>query len=166
MRVVIAVDDERGNVVLTDAGAPNMVPAQAQTDQPGIFNGVFYWATGRAPVLPGYPGEPASDFSFAGRGESRFGIFEFAANSAGKFAAPSRTDDAADGDPEMHRTDTIDYEIIMSGEIDVEFPGGVTTTLRQGDAIVMGGSAHAWKNRRDEPCRIATIMIGASRGSA
>lgn len=47
----------------------------------------------------------------------------------------------------MHATDSIDYEVVLSGKVDMELPGGKVRTLKPGDLLVMGGVPHAWKNR-------------------
>jgi quercetin dioxygenase-like cupin family protein len=60
--------------------------------------------------------------------------------------------------PRMHRTDSLDYAIIMSGEIDMELDGS-TTRLKAGDVVVQRGTAHNWVNRGKEPCRIAFVLI-------
>ena len=61
----------------------------------------------------------------------------------------------------MHRTDSIDYAVVMSGEIDMELDDGVTTHLKAGDILVQRGTIHNWMNRGTEPCAIAFILIDA-----
>jgi uncharacterized cupin superfamily protein len=58
----------------------------------------------------------------------------------------------------MHRTLTIDYAIIMQGEIDMLLDDS-EVHLNAGDVLVQQGSNHAWVNRGTEPCRIAFILI-------
>lgn len=60
----------------------------------------------------------------------------------------------------MHRTDTIDYAIVMSGEIDLLLDED-EVHLQAGDVIVQRGTIHAWANRGAETCRIAFILIDA-----
>jgi len=62
--------------------------------------------------------------------------------------------------PAMHRTESIDYAVIMSGEIDMLLDDS-DIHLKAGDVIVQRGTNHAWANRGDEPCRIAFVLIGA-----
>jgi quercetin dioxygenase-like cupin family protein len=61
----------------------------------------------------------------------------------------------------MHRTQTLDYGVVLEGEIDLELDGGAVTTARAGDVIVQRGTIHAWLNTGDKPCRIAFILIAA-----
>jgi quercetin dioxygenase-like cupin family protein len=63
--------------------------------------------------------------------------------------------------PRIHRTDSIDYAIIMSGEIDMELEPGDITHLKAGDVIVQRGTVHNWINRGPEPCVIAFVLIAA-----
>jgi quercetin dioxygenase-like cupin family protein len=59
-----------------------------------------------------------------------------------------------------HRTDSIDYIVVMSGEIDMELDGTVVH-LRAGDVMVQRGTIHNWINRGTEPCVLAVILIAA-----
>jgi mannose-6-phosphate isomerase-like protein (cupin superfamily) len=63
----------------------------------------------------------------------------------------------------MHTTDTIDYDIILSGEIWMEVDDGVEVHLKAGDCIVQNGTRHAWRNRGTKACVMATVMVGAKR---
>jgi mannose-6-phosphate isomerase-like protein (cupin superfamily) len=66
------------------------------------------------------------------------------------------------GNPDMnHRTDSIDYAVVISGEIDMELDDGVSVHLKAGDTLVQRGTIHNWKNRGTEPCLIAFILIHA-----
>jgi len=60
----------------------------------------------------------------------------------------------------MHRTDSIDYAIVMAGEIDMELDDS-TVHLKAGDVLVQRGTIHNWVNRGAAPCRIAFILIAA-----
>ena len=63
--------------------------------------------------------------------------------------------------PGMHRTASIDYAVIMAGEIDMLMDDS-EVHLVAGDVVVQMGTNHAWANRGDEPCQIAFILIGAN----
>jgi quercetin dioxygenase-like cupin family protein len=60
----------------------------------------------------------------------------------------------------MHTTSSVDYAVVMSGEIWAIVDTG-ETLLRAGDVLVQRGAAHAWANRTDKPCLVAFILIGA-----
>ncbi len=62
--------------------------------------------------------------------------------------------------PYMHRTRSIDYAVIVSGEIDMLLDDS-EVHLRAGDVVVQRGTNHAWVNRGTEVCRIAFVLIDA-----
>ena len=62
--------------------------------------------------------------------------------------------------PGMHRTNTIDYCVILSGEIWAVLDDS-EVLLRAGDVLVQRGTNHAWSNRTEEPCLIAFVLIAA-----
>ena len=61
---------------------------------------------------------------------------------------------------EMHRTETIDYIVVLSGEIDMDMDDS-TVKLRAGDVMVQRGTNHAWANRGKEPARLAIVLMDA-----
>jgi len=64
--------------------------------------------------------------------------------------------------PGMHATDTIDYAIVLSGEIYAVMDEG-ETLLRAGDILIQRGTNHAWSNRSNDFCRIAFVLIDGKR---
>ena len=62
--------------------------------------------------------------------------------------------------PRNHRTDSIDYAIVLSGKIDMPLDDQ-TVTLKAGDFLVQRGTVHNWVNRYDEPCVICFVLIDA-----
>ena len=62
--------------------------------------------------------------------------------------------------PRNHRTDSIDYAVVISGEIDWEMDGTIVH-LKQGDVLVQRGTVHNWNNCGVEPCVIAFALIAA-----
>lgn len=58
----------------------------------------------------------------------------------------------------MHRTETIDYGIVLEGELVLIMDEG-ETTVRAGDIVIQRGTNHGWSNRSDRNCRIAFILI-------
>jgi mannose-6-phosphate isomerase-like protein (cupin superfamily) len=58
----------------------------------------------------------------------------------------------------MHRTETIDYGIVLEGEITLILDEG-ETVVRAGDIVIQRGTNHGWANRGSVPCRIAFILI-------
>ena len=66
--------------------------------------------------------------------------------------------------PGMHTSDTIDYGIVVRGEMTLELDDGAKVHLRQGDCIVQNGTRHRWRNPLPEPCLMAFISLGGKRG--
>jgi quercetin dioxygenase-like cupin family protein len=64
--------------------------------------------------------------------------------------------------PRMHRTESIDYAVVMSGEIWMELDDGEEVLLKAGDVLVQRGTIHNWINRSDKTCRIAFVLIAAA----
>ncbi len=67
--------------------------------------------------------------------------------------------------PRNHRTDSIDYAVVMSGAIDMVLDIG-TVHLKAGDVLVQRGTIHNWVNNGNEPCVIAFTLIAAKPVSA
>jgi hypothetical protein len=67
--------------------------------------------------------------------------------------------------PGMHTTDTVDMEIMLSGEIVLELDDGAEVTLRAGDVNIQNGTRHRWHNRGSEPAVMAVAMVGGTRNS-
>jgi quercetin dioxygenase-like cupin family protein len=65
------------------------------------------------------------------------------------------------GESPMHRTNSIDYGIVLEGEIELELDDGQCRTIRRGGIIVQRGTNHLWRNRTDNVCRIAFVLIEA-----
>ena len=61
----------------------------------------------------------------------------------------------------MHRTNSVDYGIILKGEIELELDDGAKRTVREGGIIIQRGTNHLWRNTTNQPCRIAFILIEA-----
>ena len=68
----------------------------------------------------------------------------------------------SDKHPGMHRTETIDYAIVLEGEI-VAILDDNETIMKAGDIMIQRGTAHAWANRSSKPAQIAFVLIDATR---
>ena len=135
------------------------------------------WGADQAPNFPD-DGSPTPQPSyFPPLGGYRFGMFTIPPASA---SAPGELDlEAAlaeveaklpglvshmePDNPGMHTTDTIDFEVVLSGEVILELDNGAEKVLRPGDTVVQNGTRHRWSNRGSEPAVLAVILIGAHR---
>jgi mannose-6-phosphate isomerase-like protein (cupin superfamily) len=176
-RVVTGHTSEGKSVFLSDGTPPRCISFDSL---PGL-EFVELWATEAVPAIPGGADLTESMTSFLpGPTGSRFRVVRFPSglereklSDSGFDPMAFRTEYAAKipglaeahetDDPSMHATDTIDYGIILSGEIYLELDNGQQVHLTAGDCIVQNGTRHAWRNRSSEPCVVAFIMIGATR---
>jgi quercetin dioxygenase-like cupin family protein len=60
----------------------------------------------------------------------------------------------------MHRTLSVDYAVVLSGEIVLKLDNGDEKTVRAGEYIIQAGTNHQWINRTNETCR--TMFVGVS----
>lgn len=169
-RIVTGHDKNGKAIVLMDGEAGNVKIRQAT----GIRSTLLWVSDSTPPDLSGATDAAEREIGVAPppRG-SVFRIVEFPPEgSAGK--ALSSEDvikemglaGAAEGGAKkrhatMHRTQSLDYGIILSGEIDLWMDDS-EVHLKAGDVIVQRGTNHAWVNNGDQPCRIAFILIDAA----
>ena len=103
-------------------------------------------------------------------GGTRFRIVEFLPDGqrdkdaiSGDFATLDAADiEIADSEtPGMHRNDSVDYNVVLSGEIYAVTETG-EVLLTAGDVLIQRGTAHTWSNRSDTPCVFASVMVSAA----
>jgi mannose-6-phosphate isomerase-like protein (cupin superfamily) len=73
-------------------------------------------------------------------------------------AAPMEPDN-----PGMHTTDTVDFEVVLSGEVICELDDGAEVILKKGDTFVQNGTRHRWRNAGSEPAVLFVALLGAER---
>jgi hypothetical protein len=101
----------------------------------------------------------------ASRGGTVFRIVDFL--PAGRPMAPARelsgvhhTEDRSRRHPGFHQTDTVDYALVLEGEVWAVLDD-TETLLQAGDVLIQRGTYHAWDNRSASVCRIAFVLIDA-----
>jgi len=134
-RVVTGCDGNGRSVFASDGPAPARGPL--------LFD---VWSSPGVVRLPSDGASPGVEAVFPAAGGFRFLVVGF---------APGR-------DVPMHRSDTIDYGVVLSGEIWLELEGGAETLLRARDTVVQCGARHAWHNRSAEVCAMAFAIVGAA----
>jgi hypothetical protein len=169
-RVVTGVDERGRSVIASDGPSPNTI---AISEAPA-FGMTDLWVTFGGAVDPAAPGDPAARrivLEPPARG-TIFRVVEFPpdARIAGTFdrvkafeaiGARDALDPSAARHPGMHRTHSVDYAIVLSGEIWAVMDVG-ETLLRAGDCLVQRGTNHAWSNRSDAACLVAFILVDAA----
>lgn len=63
----------------------------------------------------------------------------------------------------FHRTHSVDYDIIVSGELWLDLDNGEVRHLKAGDIVIQNGTRHAWRNRGDVPATMIAVLMGAQR---
>ena len=140
IRRIVTGHDENGKAVISsDGDMTNVAPLRS-----GNFASLL-WVTDDAPAEVNGAEDPAQrdmDIEPPERGS----IFRVLELTPGKEAY-------------MHRTDTVDYSIVMSGECDMLMDDSEVHMVA-GDVMVQRATWHGWANRTDEPCRIIFILVG------
>jgi hypothetical protein len=67
--------------------------------------------------------------------------------------------------PGFHTTPTVDYVIVLDGELWLELDHGPQTLLRKGDVVIQNGTPHAWHNRTSQPAVLAAVSVGTHPAS-
>ena len=65
--------------------------------------------------------------------------------------------------PGMHTTETVDYDIIISGELSLELDDGKEVQLKPGDIVIQNGTRHRWRNTGKKLCVMYSVLVGAPR---
>jgi mannose-6-phosphate isomerase-like protein (cupin superfamily) len=78
---------------------------------------------------------------------------EFVSRALAEFADPTR--------PGMHRTASLDFDIVLEGTVGLELDGE-EVVLRPGDIVVQNGTRHRWHNRGSDTAKFAAVVIGAA----
>ena len=167
-RVVTTVDQTGKAVVLFDGDNPHKIvrPNRSVTSR-------LVWATDKTPAdISGTEDRAAVDIGIAPpAGGSIFRIIDIPPTPPEvdkldpdylhkQIGDHTPTRGRPPRHPLMHRTRTIDYAIIMAGEIDMLLDD-TEIHLKAGDVLIQQGTNHAWVNRGSEPCRIAFVLIDA-----
>jgi hypothetical protein len=65
--------------------------------------------------------------------------------------------------PGMHTTDSVDYAVLLDGELHLELDDGATKKLAPRDVVIQNGTRHAWRNKSDRPATMLFVLVGAKR---
>jgi mannose-6-phosphate isomerase-like protein (cupin superfamily) len=156
-RAIVIIDDAPAAVVLEKAGGLRLTELWATSGTPAEFS-----ATDKSKRPRRIEPDP---------GGSVFRVIEYPPDAERlKSLKPEEyfasmgaqaADNATRRHPGMHRTKTLDYAIVLSGEIYAVLDEG-EVLLKAGDVLVQQGTNHAWSNRTDKPAVIAFVLIDAS----
>ena len=173
-RIVTAISADGKAVVQSDGHPPW---AKEMVHTPGFASSVI-WATAPVPSIPAARGDPTDAVTTVvpPAGETRFLVVTFPPDAV--YAQPG-FDFAAAGqeqaeespglvelfeldNPGMHTTPTVDYGVVLDGEVWLELDDGKTVHLKEHDVVVQNGTRHAWRNKGTKPVTMAFVLIGAN----
>ncbi|MCK4785821.1 MAG: cupin domain-containing protein [Desulfobacteraceae bacterium] len=143
-RVVTGVNTSGKSVVVSDGP----VPKDATWSESGTGSGGDLWIVSRDPVDLSDKSDPLVGYTLQSW-PSPGGVIARMNTLEPGFMYP------------MHRSDTIDFVFIISGQLELILEEG-STVLRSGETVVQCGTNHAWRVVGNEPCTFAAVLIDAS----
>ena len=171
-RLVTGMREGR-SAVLSDGPVPTQHEYKAV---PGMTSAVI-WATAPSPEVDVEEAAPAGTSLHPEPGHTVLCVVDFPPDSV--MAAPGFDFPAAGAEqfqhlpglaerfemdnPGMHTTQTVDYAVVLGGEIWLELEDGEPAQLGAGDIVVQQRTRHAWRNRGTESARMAFVLIGTDR---
>jgi mannose-6-phosphate isomerase-like protein (cupin superfamily) len=176
MRCVVTGQDKDGTSVIV---ADNQVEPITVSLLPGTeFHQL--WGSNTSPTLPTDGQMPERKGYFPPPGGYRFGFFTLGPDSVTLPAdldimaaltemgrnLPGLAEVMEPDHPGMHTTDTVDIDLVISGEVWLELDNGEEIELKAGDSVVQNGTRHAWHNRTTEPAVIFVTLLGAARSAS
>lgn len=176
-RIVTGHDDNGAAIVMYEGALPTVVEVDAI---PGtVFHEV--WSTQEAPAAVDNSGDPTlgdlrlsppangtrlrfvdippdtSDFIKSGASKMAQAFSEIGDVNASTVKSDSPH-------PLMHKTESIDYGVVIEGELTLILDDS-EVSLKQGDVVIQRGSNHAWANRSTKPCRMLFVLIDGKYAS-
>ena len=146
-KAVIASDGEVASMLIGERGSATTV--LWGRDDPGRF--------------PDDGSQPGFSSSFSPPGGCRAAVMELApeGDDFHEFVRDGLAQWADPDDSGMHRTPTLDYDIVLEGIVGLELDDGVEVTLGPGDFVVLNGTRHRWHNRGDSIAHVFAVPVGA-----
>jgi mannose-6-phosphate isomerase-like protein (cupin superfamily) len=171
-RVVTGHDASGESVCVSDEGVAPVAPTLMPSSEFHLL-----WGADKAPQFPDDGSMPEWRTYFPPIGGFRFGFFTLPPNADETVESALSLEDAVADvesklpglisymdpeDPGMHATDTIDFEVVLEGNMVLELDDGAEVTLHPGDTVVQNGTCHRWRNPGDTPARVVVFFCGAA----
>ena len=135
------------------------------------------WGNDSVPELPSDGTPPQQPTYFPSKNGFRFGFFTIPPETRRSLdrinpasaieeiqqKLPGMLDVLERDHPGMHTTDTVDFDVVVSGRVYLELDDGAEVLLKAGDCVIQNGTRHAWHNRSSDKCLIAVTLLGAER---
>ena len=124
---------------------------------------MLLWGRDGTAEFPDDGSRPALSAAFPPIGGCAFSVMQIAPGSDAVhgFVRDALAPWADPDEPGMHRSATLDYDIVIEGQVGLELDNGVEVTLAPGDVVVQNGTRHRWHNRGDTIARFMSVTIGA-----
>lgn len=158
-RIVTGTNAEGRSVIQSDGTAPNVFWT------PGRLPCHVLWATGEARAPGDEPAPPEHPFPFHSHGGSLLRVADFPPDSfhdqseVKKFLDENGVIDGAKPRHFMfHKTESLDYAIVLEGEIWAMMDEG-EALMKAGDVLIQRATNHSWSNRSDKVCRVAFVLL-------
>lgn len=169
-RVVTGVDDDGKPLIVADGEPPRTYNSK---ETPQMANALV-WATecparsgadptsARASYLPSAGGTvaimttlpPASVYADPSFDPERAALESLE-------GCPGLAEAFEPDNPGFHTTQTVDYAVVLDGQLVLDLDGGVTTVLHPGDIVVQNGTRHAFRNESDSPATFFAVLISS-----
>ena len=158
VREVVTGHDAKGRAVIARDEQIDGVPI------PGLGELAFLWSADEPATYPNAGENPAAPAPFPPVGGIRFLIATYSPESDVVAPEPLPGMHVEDGDePGMHRTDSTDFGVLISGNLALELDDGAEVLLSPGDVLVENGTRHRWRVVGDVPATLVSFIIGAHR---
>jgi mannose-6-phosphate isomerase-like protein (cupin superfamily) len=144
---IVVSDEQVPSIPIGDAGSASTLVWNRE--QPGRF--------------PDDGSQPEFTSIFPPPGGCNIAVIELApeGDDFHEFAGVALEPWADPDEPGMHRTATMDYDVVLEGSIGLELDNGAEVTLKPGDIVVQNGTRHRWHNRGDTVARMLSVTVGA-----
>ena len=158
VRTVVTGHDAKGRAVFVRDEQVDGTPI------PSLGELAFLWNADEPATYPNAGNNPAAPGIFPPVGGIRFIMTTYSPEFNVVAPEPTPEMHVEDGDElGMHRTDTTDFGILLSGKIVVELDDSAEVLLSPGDVVVQNGTRHRWRVVGDVPATMAVFIIGAHR---
>lgn len=175
-RIVTGHGPNGKSIFVSDAAAPRET---AFTHVPGFVT-TLLWETKSGAGVPAAAGDPSVNapswvplpggtnlmfITFAPDAVMMNPSFDAAAAGAEYMQVlPGLAEKFEMDSPGMHTSDSVDYGVLLEGELHLELDDGVTKKLVPRDVVIQNGTRHAWRNKSDKPATMLFVLVGAKRG--
>jgi hypothetical protein len=133
-------------------------PPQAGVREPAAVHDPFFphpggnrWSVSIFPPASAQPSEPADPGQLSALGAATDELF------------PGLADKFEPDAPGFHTSDTVDYVMLIEGELYLKLDDGVELHLTPGASVIQNGTRHAWENRADKQAIVVSAILGAPR---